>query len=171
MHVLPRSHKLSSKRDNMVNEADILKAISDLKSQKKLQYAKTARKYNIERTTLMRRYKGQTASYQEARSIHQRLLTNAQEEVILDHISKISARGLPPTPQILQNLVVELVQHDIGERWVRRFCQRHKNRIASIYLKGIDNSRKVADNSRYFEHFYTNVRGFYLAVFLLEANI
>ncbi|EED15654.1 conserved hypothetical protein [Talaromyces stipitatus ATCC 10500] len=44
----------------MVNEADILKAISDLKAQKKPQYAKIARKYNVDRTTLMRRYKGQT---------------------------------------------------------------------------------------------------------------
>jgi hypothetical protein len=38
----------------MANEADILKAISNLKSQKKPQYAKIADKYNIDRTTLMR---------------------------------------------------------------------------------------------------------------------
>jgi hypothetical protein len=141
----------------MVNEADILKAITDLDSQEKPQYAQIARKYNLDRTTLMRRYKGQTVSNQEAHSIHQKLLTNAQEEVLLDHISKLSARGLPPTPQILRNLVVEIVQHDIGERWIRRFSRRYKDRITSIYLKGIDQSRKVADNSKYFVHFYNTV--------------
>ncbi|EED14745.1 conserved hypothetical protein [Talaromyces stipitatus ATCC 10500] len=99
----------------MVNEADILKAISDLESQKEPQYAKTARKYNLEPSTLRRRYKGQTASNQEATSMHRKLLTDAQEEVLLNHISKLSSRGLPPTPQILRNLVVELIQHDVGD--------------------------------------------------------
>ncbi|EED15804.1 conserved hypothetical protein [Talaromyces stipitatus ATCC 10500] len=106
----------------MVNEADILKAISDLESQKTPQYAKTARKYNLEHSTLRRRYKGQTVSNQKATSIHRKLLTDAQEEVLLHHISKLSSRGLPPTPQILRNLVVELVQHDVRECWIHRFC-------------------------------------------------
>ncbi|EED14739.1 conserved hypothetical protein [Talaromyces stipitatus ATCC 10500] len=113
----------------MVNEADILKAISDLESQKTPQYAKTARKYNLEPSTLRRRYKGQTVSNQEATSIHCKLLTDAQEEVLLRHISKLSSRGLPPTPQILRNLVVELLQHDVGECWIRRFCHHYHNRI------------------------------------------
>ncbi|PVH98908.1 hypothetical protein DM02DRAFT_471042, partial [Periconia macrospinosa] len=38
--------------------------------------------------------------------------------------------------------------------WIRRFCERHKDRIKSIYLRGIDQSRKIADNSAYFEYFY-----------------
>ena len=105
----------------------------------------------------MRRHKGYTVSNGHAHSIHQKLLTNAQEEVLLDHISKLSARGLPPTPQILRNLVVEIVRHDVSERWVRRFCQRHNDRIDSVYLKVIDHSRKVADNSVYFEYFYNTV--------------
>ena len=138
----------------MVKEADISKAISDLKAQKEPEYARIARKYGLDRGTLMRRYKGQTVSNQEAHSIYQKLLTDAQEEVLLDHISRLSARGLPPTPQILRNIVKEIVQHDIGECWIRRFCQRYKDRITSIYLKGIDQSRKVADNSKHFEHFY-----------------
>ncbi|EED11969.1 conserved hypothetical protein [Talaromyces stipitatus ATCC 10500] len=141
----------------MVNEADILKAISDLESQKTPQYAKTARKYNLEPSTLRRRYKGQTVSNQEATSIHRKLLTDAQEEVLLHHISKLSSRGLPPTPQILRNLVVELLQHDVGECWIRRFCHRYHDRIDSVYLKAIDHSRKVADNSVHFEHFYNTL--------------
>ena len=141
----------------MANESDILKAISDLESQKNPQYTQVARKYNLDRTTLMRRYKGLTVSNQQAASIHRKLLTDAQEEVLLDHISKLSSRGLPHTAQILRNLVVEIVKHDVGECWVRRFCQRHHDRINSVYLKSIDNSRKVADNSAHFEHFFTNV--------------
>ncbi|EED22587.1 hypothetical protein TSTA_060790 [Talaromyces stipitatus ATCC 10500] len=123
----------------MVNKADILKAISDLKAQKKPQYAKIAGKYNIDRTTLMRRYKGQTVSNQEAHSIYQKLLTNAQEEVLLDHISRLSARGLPPTPQILRNIVKEIIGHDISECWlaekIKKYCISPSN-IYNFDVKG-----------------------------------
>jgi hypothetical protein len=141
----------------MANEGDISKAISELESEEKPQYAKVARKYNLDRTTLMRRHKGLTMPKRQAHAYYQQLLTDAQEEVLLDHISNLSSRGLPPTAQILRNLVVEIVKHDIGECWIRRFCQRHHDRIDSVYLKAIDNSRKVADNSAHFEHFFTNV--------------
>ena len=102
----------------MVNEADILKAIADLNLQEKPNYFQTAKKYNINCTTLMRRYKCQTVSHHEAHSIHHKLLTDAQEEVLLSHISNLSARGLPPTPQILRNIVIKIVQHNIREAWI-----------------------------------------------------
>jgi hypothetical protein len=142
----------------MVNEAAIQLAINDLKSQDVINFTATAKKYRIDRTTLMRRYKGQTASHAEAHSTHLKLLTNAQEEVILKHISDLSERGMHPTPQILENLIVEIVRQPIGQCWVRRFCQRHRDKIKSTYLRGIDQTRKVADNSVYFEHFYSVVR-------------
>jgi hypothetical protein len=41
----------------MVNEADIAKAISDLDSQEVPNFAQIAKKYSLDRTTLMRRYK------------------------------------------------------------------------------------------------------------------
>ena len=44
------------------------------------------------------------------------LLTNAQEPVLIQYINELSARGLHPTPQMLENLVVEIVGHPIEER-------------------------------------------------------
>ena len=98
----------------MVNEEAIKEAISDLRSQEKPNYAQTALKYKIDRTTLARRFKGETTSNHEAHSIHHKLLIDAQEEVLLKHISDLSDRGMPPTPQILENLVVEIVRRPIG---------------------------------------------------------
>ena len=144
----------------MVNEADIELAIGDLESQKKPNFTQIANKHNLHRSTLKRRFNGETTSHHQARSIHQQLLTDAQEEILLDHISSLSARGLPPTPQILKNLVVEIVGHPIGECWVRRFCRRYKGRIKSVYLKGIDQKRKVADNAEHIKHFYEIIRLF-----------
>ncbi|PVH90585.1 hypothetical protein DM02DRAFT_472763, partial [Periconia macrospinosa] len=114
--------------------------------------------YNLDRTTLMRRFKGKTTLYQASRSVHQKLLTDAQEEVLLQHITDLSDRGMPPTPQILEKLIVEMVREPVGKCWVRRFCQRYENKIKSIYLRGIDQTRKVADNTAHFEHFYQVVR-------------
>ena len=77
MHTFPRTHILPSNYHKMVNEKDISKAISDLRSQEKPNYAQTTLKYDIDRTTLMRRFKGETTSNHEVRSIHQKLLSNA----------------------------------------------------------------------------------------------
>ncbi|PVH90474.1 hypothetical protein DM02DRAFT_466438, partial [Periconia macrospinosa] len=70
----------------MVNEKDIQLALDDLKSQEVINFTTIAKKYNLDRTTLMRRFKGKTTSNQEAHSIHHKLLTDAQEEVLLQHI-------------------------------------------------------------------------------------
>jgi hypothetical protein len=59
---------------------------------------------------------------------------------------------MPPTPQILENMIIKNVKQPIGKNWVARFCKRHETKI--IYLRAIDQVRKVADNSAYFEYFY-----------------
>ena len=141
----------------MVNETDIKKAISDLKSQDPPKYTETAKKYNLEPSTLRRRFKGETVSHGDAHSRDKKLLTDAQEQVLVEYIRKLSDRGLHLTPKILENIIVEIVGHPIGGRWVQRFTKRHKNELTSIYLRNIDHSRHVADNSRHFEHYYAVV--------------
>ena len=89
----------------MVNEAAIKKAIDDLDSQEAPNYVATAKKYEIDRRTLMRRHKGLSRSIQEAHSESQTLLTPTQEAVLIEHINTLSSRGLPPTPQFVRNLV------------------------------------------------------------------
>ena len=64
---------------------------------------------------------------------------------------------MPPTPQILRNIVEEVVKKPIGINWIYRFCQRYQDQIKSLYLRAIDQTRQIADNSPYFEHFYRTV--------------
>ena len=142
----------------MAHNDAIKQAITDLESQNPPQYAATAKKYNVDHTTLMRRFKGEITSYSEARSKTHKLLTNAQELVLIDYIRKLSDRGIHPTPQILENLVVEVVQGPVGRRWVERFQKRYKNELASVYLRNIDHMRKIADNTRHYEHYFKLVR-------------
>lgn len=164
MHTPTKFELLRSSDIKMANERAIEEAISDLKSQTSLNYAATAKKYGLERTTLMRRFKGESVSYSEARSRSNKLLTNAQESIVIEHIRRLSGRGLHVTPKILENLVQELVGQPIGGRWVERFRKRHEHELTSVYLRNVDQSRQIADNSRHFEHYFAIVRGPFLVI-------
>ena len=142
----------------MVNEEAIKLAISDLESQESPNFTIVAQKYDLDRTTLIRRFKGKSVSYSEARSRSNKLLTNAQESVLIEYIRKISNQGMHATPKILENIVVELVRKPVGGHWISRFIKRYENELESVYLRSIDQSRRIADNSTYFEHYFTLVR-------------
>ena len=146
----------------MVNLEGILKAIDGLNSQEAPNIRATAKRYNIPRSTLQDRFNGKSVSRSEACSRSAMLLTTAQESVLSEHINELSARGLHPTLQMLENLVVEIVGHPIGEWWVERFCKRYGNKLISVYLRNIDQARHIADNSRHFQH-YLDIVSIYFA--------
>jgi hypothetical protein len=118
----------------MANNAAMEQALDALKAQEKPNFKKTAEVFGVNRTTLMMRFKGQRVSREE----HRKLLTNAQEDELLYHIDQLTLLGLPPTPQMLKNFVEEINKQPVGERWIRRFRQRHANRIDSLYLRAIN---------------------------------
>jgi hypothetical protein len=151
-------HNQTSIYNIMANNTAMEKALDALKSQEKPNFKKTAEEFGINRTTLMMRFKGQRTSREEAVSTHLKLLTNTQESELLLHIDQLTLRGLPPTPQMLRNFVTEITNQPVGEAWVRRFRQRYANQIDSKYLRAIDQTRKVADNSKHFKHYYEVVR-------------
>jgi hypothetical protein len=98
----------------MPNEEDIDKAINDLKSSKCATFTEAADKHNVHRSTLSRRYHKITVSRAENVSLNKKHLTNTMEEALLELINDLTIRGMPPTPQILENLVVELRGAPIG---------------------------------------------------------
>jgi hypothetical protein len=97
MHTLPKITPPSSKFDKMVSEQDIEKAINVLNTQLIPNYSQVTREFGIERITLIRRYQGICASRQEANSLYYKLLTDMQEEALINQINKLIVRGLPPT--------------------------------------------------------------------------
>ncbi|EDN10630.1 predicted protein [Histoplasma mississippiense (nom. inval.)] len=94
----------------MHHEAVIQAAIDDLNAQLNPNYTETAKKYRISRYTLSRRYRGVQVSRKEASSIHCKILTDLQEKRLLFHINRLADRGFPCTPQILHNLIVEILK-------------------------------------------------------------
>ncbi|OXV07093.1 hypothetical protein Egran_05142 [Elaphomyces granulatus] len=133
------------------------KAIEVLRSQETPKYAQVAREFNLSRHTLMRRFKGETLPRAVAASIHLKALTTAQEHELIRHLNQLSDRGIPPTAQITENIVEEILKRPVGRNWVHRFCNRYRDELRSVYLRAIDHSRQVADNSKHFEHYFTHV--------------
>ena len=99
----------------MVNEQAIKKAIDALNAQLIPNYSQVAKDFGIKRTTLIRRYKGIYTSRKEVTSLYYKLLTNTQEEVLINQINKLIVRGLPLTSQIIKNLVEEIIRGNVNK--------------------------------------------------------
>ena len=130
-------------------------ALASVKAQKVKKYKATALQYGVERIRPRLYAQGKRTSRAEAASIHTKLLSTAQEEVLLGHLDALTLKGMPPTKEMLENLVTEVVGHPVGHCWVDRFIERYKHRITSPYIRVIDNSRKVADNSANYKYYFT----------------
>jgi hypothetical protein len=84
--------------DNISHNDRIKLAIADLESQESLNYIKTAEKWNVNQSTLSRRYRGVTGSQDDHHSYVLKVLTDIQKDVQVRYINKLSARDLLSTP-------------------------------------------------------------------------
>jgi transposase-like protein len=93
----------------------IKSAIDALDSQKGLSVRAAATKYGVNRTTLGRRYNGESQSRAAATSMHHQNLTNVEEDTLISYINNLTDRHIPPTPQIVQNLAEELILRPVDK--------------------------------------------------------
>jgi hypothetical protein len=70
-----------SNTDRMDHEARIQAATTDLESQDRVNYAAITRKWEIDRSTLSRRHRGETGPHRDATSYARRQLTDTQEDI------------------------------------------------------------------------------------------
>ena len=138
----------------MVNLKAISAAIADLNSQKTPNFYATAKKHNIDRNTLRRRFLGESQPAGISKLEAQGKLTMIMEEILIERINVLLGRGMPPTPQFVCNLVVELSGEPVGKNWITRFVKRHDDVFCSVFFNSINYARRVADNSRHFKHYF-----------------
>ncbi|KGM91493.1 uncharacterized protein PADG_12405 [Paracoccidioides brasiliensis Pb18] len=99
----------------MPNEEAIQLAIKDLRAQKVKNYAATARKHSINKETLCQHYNSLQLMQDETASLHKKQLSNQQEQTLLLYIEKLAAHSFAPTPQIIQNLIAEIIKESIAD--------------------------------------------------------
>ena len=93
-------------------------------------YKEYAEKFNIDRSTLSRRHRGQTSSI-DVKKINQQKLSPQQELELIRYIEGLTKRGLPPTREMIRNFSSEIAQEPVSESWVTRFINRHNLHLIS----------------------------------------
>jgi hypothetical protein len=100
------------------NDARIAKALADLSKQTKPNFLQTAKKCQVNRTTLQRRFNGTQVSVGEFHSESIKCLTNAQEDEVINFINKLTDCSMPPTSQIVKNVAEEVYNGVVSKNWV-----------------------------------------------------
>jgi Tc5 transposase DNA-binding domain len=153
----PLSQQPTSTAMDSTKNDRIKAAMDQLDSQEVLNYAAAARDHYISPTTLARRYNGKTVSRAEANSTYRQRLNDVQEDTLLRYIDTLTDRNIPPTSQIIKNLVEEILKGPVGKNWTGSFLKRYQERINSHYLRPINHARVSAKSIPIFKHFYTLV--------------
>src|SRR5450432_2403772 len=152
--------------DKSTNDTQLELALADLAKQPKPNFSRTAREYQVHRTTLQRRFLGIQQSRRIAISDNHQCLSLAQEEVLIGFINDLTNSSLPPTSQIVQNVAEEICKGPVSRGWVSRFTRRYKDWLHIAYLRTIDTKRVKADYIPSLERFYKLV---YILFILLLA--
>ena len=146
--------------DNSSYEGRIESAIEALESQDKPNYRATAKKHNVNHTTLRRRFLGEQLPLKVANSEFRQRLTLDQEECLVQQINRLSERSISPTSCIVKNLAEEIIGGPVGKNWTGDFVKRYGPRLTSLYLRVIDNARKKAEYPPTIELFFDQVSEF-----------
>jgi Tc5 transposase DNA-binding domain len=129
-------------------------ALEFLKSADKINYAKTARDFNCDETTLRRRHQGKQRSRRDADRLYKSSLSKQQERDLITYIHKLSSRGIPPTLPMVKNFAQDIAKTKVGKDWPYNFVRRNHAELGCIWFDGLDAARKRADNvSRYKDYF------------------
>ena len=128
--------------------APIDDAIEDLKSRNPGEHftlREVAEKYQVNRSTLGRRWRGVTTSREDG-YLNQQALNQQQELELIRYITKLTERGLPPTREMIRNFSSEVAHQQLSESWVTRFINRHKIHLISKWTSAMDRTRHLADS-------------------------
>jgi len=148
-----------------LNAARMVLALDDLTKQDVPNLLGTSRKWEVDRTTLTRQFRGTQMSRADFLSESIQCLSTDQERVVIGFINKLTDRNCIPTSHIVKNVAEEVAGQPVGKNWVGRFVRRYKNQLHAGFLRTIDSSRVRADNIDLYKQFYEQVSlcvlGFY----------
>ena len=146
-------HQCTSTRDISTAMAPIDEAILFLKPSGSENISEAARKFNVDRSTLSKRFRGKTRS--AANGYHmQQLLTHKQECMLVKQINRLSGWCLPPTPSMVRAWAATLCGTEPGKNWSAAFRARHKDELDCRYLTTTDLERHKADSTHSYRQYF-----------------
>jgi hypothetical protein len=141
-------------------------ALDDLKSQKHPNYTATAKKYDVDRTTLSRRHRGVTSA-RGSREANSQLLSKQQSRNLVAYINKLTERGIPPSIHMVRRFAYDISQKKTGINWAARWIKSQINELQSGFLETMDLNRKKAENPYQFYRYFEQVGDIKLFKFIL----
>lgn len=142
-------------------EKQIQLAIESWKQAEYPSIRQTADAYGVNRTTLSRRYNGQTIERRKAHGFQQRL-SNTQERFLVNWITNLDRQGLPPTFSRVREMATRILlenndKEPLGIRWIYSFLDRNPN-ILSLRSVRIDHKRISGTQEEILKDFYDRFR-------------
>ena len=122
-------------------------------SEEDIPWSKIAEKHGVVRSTLTRKWRGETQSREE-KAIAQQKLTLQQEEELVTYIEELTARHIPPTREMIQNFASSVAKELVSESWVTRFINSYSIHLISQYSTGMDANRHNADSYTKYELYF-----------------
>jgi hypothetical protein len=139
----------------------IQEAIKEIKSRdpgEQFSYQQIAKKYSVNRVTLMRRHKHETEDY----SVRNQSLHPEREAELVRYIETLTERLLPPTRTMIRQFASQLAGKPVSESWVDRYLRRHPNHLISRSGKAMAKERTKADSgakySLYFKLLHKKIK-------------
>ena len=141
-------------------ETSLQKALQALSDDSKLSCRGAALKFGVSRTTLRNRQLEKTKPPAKAHE-HQQLLTESQENDLVQWIHKLDDIGIPPRLPYLEEMARQVVKSTginsndvtIGEHWISHFLDRHPM-IASQFASRIPQEREAATQPMAMKSFF-----------------
>jgi hypothetical protein len=151
------SNNPTSSRDNSTTMAPIDDAIAFLRVSNDRNIAAVARRFNVNRSTLSKRFRGKAGSV--ARRIEgRRLLTNKQEQGLVKQIQRLCEWCLPPIPAMVRTWVSLICGSEPGKNWSADFKRRHESILGCRYLNTLDLERHKAESEPSFRQHFNILR-------------
>ncbi|KAF2858254.1 hypothetical protein K470DRAFT_272613 [Piedraia hortae CBS 480.64] len=116
-------------------------------------FAATAKKHLVNRTTLYKRSQGLTADRDTALEAR-RSLSKEQSEALVKYISFMCDWCLPPSLAIVLKLAQSICQQDLGKSWPDWFVERNRKSLDCRYMNGIDLLRHKADSRKSYRAYF-----------------
>jgi hypothetical protein len=142
--------------NNYTTMAPIDEAIADLKLREagdNFSLWCIAKKHGVLHSTLSQRWNYQTGSW-AAGYAAQQLLSPQQEKGLVEYIGRLTACGLPPMRDMIQNFASNILKKHVGEGRVLPFIDRNHNHLISKWSAGMDVVRHQADSQCKYELYF-----------------
>jgi hypothetical protein len=112
-------------------------------------YYKVAKEFNIQHSTLRRRYQG-LCTLHAGEAQNRQKLSPQQELQLVQYIEDSTEQGLPPTRAMIQNFGGDVTGKACSDAWVSRVLLRNKYLLTSRWTSGMDcNCHKADSKDKY----------------------